>query len=101
MISVLGDIIDDSAEKYTDQIALTSMHQGPLKKSFKNVKEDADKLATGLLSLGLLPGDRVGQWFLTWNNLPNLGNLKFRKGNLDNRSRNFCNSLPIFWIFGG
>ena len=101
LITVLGDIIDDSAEKYTDQIALTSMHQGPLKKSFKNVKEDADKLATGLLSLGLLPGDRVGQWFLTWNNLPNLGNLKFRKGNLDNRSRNFCNSLPIFWIFGG
>lgn len=62
MIIVLGDIIDDSAEKYTDQIALTSMHQGPLKKSFKNVKEDADKLATGLLSLGLHPGDRVGIW---------------------------------------
>ena len=35
-----------------------------------------------------------GQWFLTWGNLPNLGNL-------ENRSRNFCNLKSIFCIFRG
>ena len=58
----LGQVIDNAAEKYGDQIALTSMHQGPLRKSYIDVKEDSEKLAAGLLSLGLRPGDRVGIW---------------------------------------
>ena len=60
--STLGQVIDHSAEKYGNQIALTSMHQGPVRKSFKDVQKDSNKLAAGLLSLGLRPGDRIGIW---------------------------------------
>ena len=33
--------------------------------------------------------DCLKQCLLTWGNLPNLGNLEFRKGNLENRSKIF------------
>lgn len=59
----LGQLIDQSAEKYgTSRDAVVSMHQGPLRKSFTDVKNDAEKLACGLLALGLERGDRVGIW---------------------------------------
>ena len=41
----------------------------------------------------------LGQCFLTWGNLPNLGNFEFRKGNLGDRSTNFCKLKSIFCIF--
>lgn len=59
----LGQLIDQSAEKYgTSREAVVSMHQGPLRKTFTDVKDDAEQLASGLLSLGLERGDRVGIW---------------------------------------
>ena len=33
-----------------------------IRKGFLDIKEEADKFATGLLALGLRPGDRVGIW---------------------------------------
>ena len=33
-----------------------------IRKGFLDIKEEADKFATGLLALGLKPGDRVGIW---------------------------------------
>ena len=58
----LGQVIDQSSERFGDKIALISQHQGPLKKTFREIKDDAESLAAGFLSLGLQPGDRVGIW---------------------------------------
>lgn len=58
----LGQLIDGSAEKYGDKDAVVSMHQGPLRKSFVQVRNDANQLAAGFFALGLVPGDRIGIW---------------------------------------
>ena len=57
----LGQLVDRSAEKYGEREALISMHQ-KLRKTFSDVKTDAEKLGAGLLNLGLNKGDRIGIW---------------------------------------
>jgi len=60
--STIGDLIDQGAEKWgNDREAVVSVHQN-IRKGFLDIKEDADKFATGLLALGVRPGDRVGIW---------------------------------------
>ena len=59
----LGQLIDKSSEKYgNNREAVVSVHQGPLRKTFQDIKVDAENLASGLLALGLEQGDRVGIW---------------------------------------
>jgi len=58
----IGDLIDIGAAKWgNDREALVSVHQN-IKKGFLDIKEDAERFATGLLALGLRPGDRIGIW---------------------------------------
>jgi len=57
----LGGLADKSAEEYGDREALVSCHQG-IRKTFWEVREEGDKLAAGLVSLGLTHGDRIGIW---------------------------------------
>ena len=57
----LGQLIDRSAEKYGNREALISRHQN-LRKTFSEVKTDAEKLGAGLVNLGLNKGDRIGIW---------------------------------------
>ena len=57
----LGKLLDLSGDRYTDREAVVSVHQD-LRKTFADIKEDADKLAAGFLSLGLERGDRIGIW---------------------------------------
>jgi len=60
--NTIGEIIDIGAEKWgNEREAVVSVHQD-IRKGFLDVKEEADKLATGLLFLGIIPGDRVGIW---------------------------------------
>ncbi|GFG40504.1 hypothetical protein Cfor_06516 [Coptotermes formosanus] len=56
-----GQLLDKAVEQWGDRDALVSVHQGHCL-SFRKVKEEADKLAAGLLGLGLKPGDRLGLW---------------------------------------
>jgi acyl-CoA synthetase (AMP-forming)/AMP-acid ligase II len=58
----LGQVIDRSAEKFGETEAVVSRHQGSIRKSFLEVKEDSERLAAGFLSIGLEPGDRLGIW---------------------------------------
>lgn len=59
----LGQLVDKSAEKYGNtREAVVSVHQGPLRKTFEDIKNDAEDLASGLLALGMEQGDRVGIW---------------------------------------
>ena len=52
---------DQDVERWGDRKALVARHQN-LRWTFSELNEAADSLATGLLSLGLEPGDRVGIW---------------------------------------
>ncbi|XP_033609984.1 medium-chain acyl-CoA ligase ACSF2, mitochondrial isoform X2 [Cryptotermes secundus] len=67
-----GQIVDRAAQEWGDRDALVSVHQGH-RLSFRKAKEEADKLAAGLLGLGLKTGDRLGicgpnssHWYLTF-----------------------------------
>nr|CAD7258415.1 unnamed protein product [Timema shepardi] len=57
----IGQMVDKSVEKFGDIEALVSVQQGH-RITFQQVREKADRLAAGLLEIGLQPGDRLGLW---------------------------------------
>jgi len=59
--NTIGNYFDEIAEKFPDNDALVVCHQN-IRWSYREYKERVDKLATGLLKLGVKKGDRVGIW---------------------------------------
>jgi fatty-acyl-CoA synthase len=59
--STIGDYFDRVAERFEDRAALVVPHQG-VRWTWGEYREEIGKLATGLLALGIGPGDRVGIW---------------------------------------
>ena len=57
----LGGALDKAAERWPDQEAVVVRDQG-VRLTFAGLRREADRLATGLIALGLKPGDRVGLW---------------------------------------
>ncbi|MEP1144323.1 MAG: AMP-binding protein [Henriciella sp.] len=57
----IGEAVDDAARLYGDQDAIVSLHQN-VRITYKEQKRLTDKLALGLIELGLKVGDRVGIW---------------------------------------
>ena len=57
----IGRLFDRKAEAYPERDALVVRHQG-IHWSYAQYREQVDKLATGLLNLGIRKGDRVGIW---------------------------------------
>jgi len=57
----IGDFFDDIADRYPDHEALVVRHQG-IRWTYRQFQREIDRLATGLLALGITPGDRVGIW---------------------------------------
>ena len=57
----IGAHLDRIAERYGDRDALVIPHQC-VRWSWRQLRERADRLAAGLLGLGLNPGDRIGIW---------------------------------------
>ncbi len=55
----LPGMLDRSAELFGDREALFSAHQN-VRLTFSQVKTQAEKFASGLLAMGLRPGDRFG-----------------------------------------
>ncbi|XP_066279737.1 medium-chain acyl-CoA ligase ACSF2, mitochondrial-like isoform X1 [Branchiostoma lanceolatum] len=58
-----GQLLDDSAAKWPDQEAYVFRHLG-VRMKLAEVKQEADRLAAGLLSIGVRRGDVVA-WVLT------------------------------------
>jgi fatty-acyl-CoA synthase len=62
---LIGDTIgvhfDKSAERWPDRPALIVRQQN-VRWTYRELKEQADAFAAGLLALGLAPGDRIGIW---------------------------------------
>jgi fatty-acyl-CoA synthase len=57
----IGNTLDQVAGQYPDNEALVVRHQG-IRWTYRELREQVNRLATGLLSLGIEPGDRVGIW---------------------------------------
>ncbi len=57
----IGDFFAAMADRQPEREALVSRHQG-LRYTYAELHREARRLASALLGLGLLPGDRVGIW---------------------------------------
>ncbi len=57
----LGGALHKAAERWPDQEAVVVRDRGA-RLTFAELNREADRLATGLIALGLQPGDRVGLW---------------------------------------
>jgi fatty-acyl-CoA synthase len=57
----IGQFFDGACARWAERPALVVRHQG-LRLSYRELREAVDRLAAGLLTLGLEPGDRVGIW---------------------------------------
>ncbi|PLC04623.1 AMP-binding protein [Variovorax sp. RO1] len=63
----IGDFFDDMVEKQPEREALVSRHEGQ-RFTYRELQTTSNRLASALLNLGLVPGDRVGIW--SHNNVP-------------------------------
>src|SRR5215510_2984994 len=57
----IGEFFDETCAKWAARPALVVRHQ-KVRLSYGELRAAADKLAAGLLTLGLNPGDRIGIW---------------------------------------
>ncbi|KAF5305882.1 hypothetical protein FQA39_LY09121 [Lamprigera yunnana] len=56
-----GKLVEQSALKYGDKTAIVSVYDNR-KITFDEILSNADKLAVGILNMGLNTGDRIGLW---------------------------------------
>ena len=57
----IGDLLDRTASRFPDRLALVSCHQSQ-RLTWSELSLAADRVARGLWSLGIRRGDRVGLW---------------------------------------
>jgi fatty-acyl-CoA synthase len=57
----LGGILDKAAKRWPNREAVV-LRDRQIRVSFAELRQQADLLASGLIALGLQPGDRVGLW---------------------------------------
>lgn len=57
----IGSHFDQAAERFAEREALVVRHQG-VRWTYRELHTRVNKLAAGLLRLGLKPGDRIGIW---------------------------------------
>jgi len=57
----IGQVFDSIAARFPDSEALVVRHQG-IRWTYREYQQQVDRLASGLLALGIAPGDRVGIW---------------------------------------
>lgn len=57
----VGETLCRAADRWPDREALVVCHQGA-RFTYRELDREVSRLASGLLALGLQPGDRVGIW---------------------------------------
>ncbi len=57
----VGQFFDAACERWADRPALVVRHQN-VRLNYGELRREAERLAAGLLTLGLEPGDRIGIW---------------------------------------
>jgi fatty-acyl-CoA synthase len=61
LYETIGNYFDSICEQFPDKEALVVCHQD-VRWTYREFQRQVDSLATGLLALGIQPGDRVGIW---------------------------------------
>src|SRR2546425_769608 len=74
----IGDLFDQSVEKYPENPALISRQQ-KIRLSYRELQKEVNQCAKGLMHLGLQKGQRIGIWS-------------------PNRAE-WCDQIPIRWPF--
>src|SRR5689334_14338546 len=57
----IGDMFDQTVEKYPDNMALISRHQD-LRYTYKELQQQVNQCAKGLMKMGFEKGQRIGIW---------------------------------------
>jgi fatty-acyl-CoA synthase len=57
----IGDLFDQVADRYADNEALVSRHQG-LRYTYRQLRGEVDRCARALVGLGVRKGQRIGIW---------------------------------------
>lgn len=57
----VGEMFDEIAEKYPDNDALVSIHQG-IRYTYRQLQQEVNRAAKGFIALGLKKGDRLAIW---------------------------------------
>src|SRR5271163_4133167 len=57
----IGEVLDETAKRCGGALALVSCHQDK-RLTWEELRDAAERVARGLWSLGIRPGDRVGLW---------------------------------------
>ena len=61
LYKTVGAVLEESAARWGEREALVVRHQN-IRWTYRELNEAADRLAAGLIHLGLVPGDRIGIW---------------------------------------
>ncbi len=61
LYETIGTCFDRVVDQHPENVALVVRHQD-IRWTFKKLQREVDRLAAGLIALGIEPGDRVGVW---------------------------------------
>ncbi|HEY0942745.1 MAG TPA: AMP-binding protein [Steroidobacter sp.] len=61
LYKTVGAVLEEAARRWGERPALIVRHQN-LRWTYRELNDAADRVAAGLIKLGLQPGDRVGIW---------------------------------------
>jgi fatty-acyl-CoA synthase len=61
LYQTIGQTLDNAAKRRPDQEAVVVRDQG-VRLTFADLRHEVDRLAAGLIALGLRPGERIGIW---------------------------------------
>ncbi len=61
LYETIGTCFDRVVNRHPDNLALVVRHQD-IRWTYKKLQQEVDRLASGLIALGIEPGDRVGVW---------------------------------------
>ncbi|MEK9775878.1 MAG: AMP-binding protein [Quisquiliibacterium sp.] len=60
-VQTIGELLDTAVERWPERVAAVFSEQA-VRRNWRELQADVDRVAAGLLALGLAKGDRIGIW---------------------------------------